>query len=292
MKLFILVLLFAIAFTSIVDEINNANVGWTAQEYEQFAGKTKEELRSLLNTHLGPYDLPKKEFISYEALPTNFDPRDKWPSCIHAIRDQGNCGSCWAFGAAEALTDRFCIQKNIDVILSTQDLVSCDKNNYGCDGGYLDVAWAFMKATGVVTEECYPYTSGTSGQTGSCKRTCKDGSTGKKYHASNYYSVSGITNIMNELYTNGPTEGAFEVYEDFMNYKSGVYRHISGSYLGGHAIKVMGWGVESGKEYWLCANSWGTSWGISGYFKILKGVDECGIEDDIVAGMAGTVGFF
>jgi cathepsin B len=73
------------------------------------------------------------------ALPTNFDPRaagEKFSKCIHPIRDQAQCGSCWAFGATEAFSDRLCI-KGTDVIVSPQDLVSCDGNNFGCDGGYL-----------------------------------------------------------------------------------------------------------------------------------------------------------
>lgn len=90
---------------------------------------------------------------------------------------------------------------------------------------------------------------------------------------------------MQEIYKNGPVEAAFMVYEDFVTYKSGVYHHVSGSMLGGHAIKILGWGVENGVKYWLVANSWNTSWGDNGYFKILRGSDECGIEDRVSAGV-------
>ena len=85
---------------------------------------------------------------------------------------------------------------------------------------------------------------------------------------------------------NGPVEVAFTVYQDFLTYKSGVYSHTTGDELGGHAVKLIGWGTENGVDYWLCSNSWTTSWGNNGYFKIRKGTDECGIEDDVVAGMA------
>ena len=61
--------------------------------------------------------------------------------------------------------------------------------------------------------------------------------------------------------TSGPVETRFNVYSDFMSYKSGVYTHTSGYLEGGHAVKLLGWGVEGGKHYWLCANSWNTSWG-------------------------------
>lgn len=84
---------------------------------------------------------------------------------------------------------------------------------------------------------------------------------------------------------NGPAEASFFVYDDFLTYKSGVYQHVTGDYDGGHAIKIMGWGVENNTPYWLCANSWNQDWGDQGFFKILRGSDECGIEDEIVAGI-------
>lgn len=76
-------------------------------------------------------------------------------------------------------------------------------------------------------------------------------------------------------------EAAFTVYEDFFSYTSGVYQHKFGGMAGGHAIKVLGYGSENGTDYWLCANSWGESWGMSGYFKIKQG--DCGINDQMFA---------
>lgn len=76
-------------------------------------------------------------------------------------------------------------------------------------------------------------------------------------------------------------ETAFTVYSDFMNYQSGVYHHVSGSVEGGHAVKILGWGTESGMDYWLCANSWGTSWGEQGFFRIKQG--DCNIDTALYA---------
>merc|ERR1719183_299712 len=80
--------------------------------------------------------------------------------------------------------------------------------------------------------------------------------------------------------TNGPVQVAFKVYKSFMSYKSGVYSKHFWELLpkGGHAVKVIGWGTESGTDYWLVANSWATTWGDQGFFKIKRGVDECNIE--------------
>jgi len=100
----------------------------------------------------------------------------------------------------------------------------------------------------------------------------------------NMRDFSDIDAIATEIMTNGPVEAAFTVYEDFITYRSGIYQHTTGGVLGGHAVKILGWGVEAGVKYWLVANSWNSDWGDKGYFKILRGVDECGIEDSIVAG--------
>ena len=107
-----------------------------------------------------------------------------------------------------------------------------------------------------------------------------------KSRADSSYDVSSHeSHIMEEIQTNGPVEAAFSVYEDFPTYKSGVYQHTSGGYLGGHAVRMIGWGEENGVKYWLIANSWNEGWGDNGLFKILRGSDECGIESGLVAGM-------
>ena len=102
--------------------------------------------------------------------------------------------------------------------------------------------------------------------------------------ASAYSLAADVKSIQTEIYQNGPVEAAFTVYEDFLTYKSGVYQHMTGQVDGGHAIKIMGWGTENGTAYWLVANSWNEDWGDRGTFKIRRGTDECGIEDQVIAG--------
>jgi len=91
-----------------------------------------------------------------------------------------------------------------------------------------------------------------------------------------------------KIFKNGPVETAFTVYEDFLTYKSGVYHHTSGSELGGHAVKILGWGIENGDKYWYVANSWNPDWGDHGFFKIMRGTNECGIEGEVCAGIPGN----
>jgi cathepsin B len=82
---------------------------------------------------------------------------------------------------------------------------------------------------------------------------------------------------MTEILTHGPVSAAFTVFDDFLTYKTGVYKHITGNVLGGHAVKIIGWGNEDGIPYWLIVNSWNEDWGDQGTFKMLRGYNECGI---------------
>jgi cathepsin B len=182
---------------------------------------------------------------------------------------------------------------NINKVLSAQDMVSCDKNDFGCQGGYLDKLWDYLVESGIVTDACFPYVS-LAGKVPPCpfetKKACVQGSTEKfkKYYAKDVSHYEDVESACSDIMENGPILAGFQVYRDFFNYKSGVYQHKSGSFAGGHAIKIVGWGVDtsSGLEYWTVANSWGESWGMKGYFWIKKGSNECEIETMLWAGKA------
>ena len=210
------------------------------------------------------------------------------------------------------MSDRICIlsgQTDQRRVSAQNMLACCSSCGFGCDGGYPTYAWRYWKSTGLPTGGlygdktwCQPYAfppcdhhiDGSHGACGDystpkCVKNCDDGnkatySSDLMYGAS-AYSVSGEKNIMQEIYENGPVEASFTVYNDFPTYSSGVYQHVSGSSLGGHAIKMLGWGVENGVKYWLCANSWNEEWGDKGYFKIRRGNNECGIENSVNAGV-------
>lgn len=96
--------------------------------------------------------------------------------------------------------------------------------------------------------------------------------------------VSGEQDIMQAIMEGGPVETAFNVYSDFEDYTGGIYHHASGSRKGGHAVRMVGWGVENGQKYWK--NSWNPYWGEKGYFRIRKGNNECGIENQVTASSA------
>lgn len=123
------------------------------------------------------------------------------------------------------LSDRFCIASHggVEVVLAPQDMVSCDYYNLGCSGGNLYTAMAYLEHTGVVTEKCMPYVSG-DGEVPDCPTTCASG-TWKKYNCviDSTVEATDPDEIKSEIYKNGPMETGFMVYDDFMNYKSGVY---------------------------------------------------------------------
>ncbi|XP_047996657.1 cathepsin B-like [Leguminivora glycinivorella] len=308
-----------------ISHINSKQSSWKAGR--NFPMDTPlEYIRGLMGALKNPS--PSLSIKTHDAdliadLPENFDSREKWPNCpsMHDIRDQGSCGSCWAFGAVEAMTDRVCTYSNgaKQFHFSAQDLVSCCTDcGYGCQGGYPDNAWQYWRDVGIVSggpynssQGCRPYEiapcehgdavgplpkcSPELEPTPDCVDKCEAGYNKEykqdKRRAKQVNVLKGEDDMKAEIYKGGPIEAAFDVYTDFIHYKSGVYLHTWGKCLGGHAIKVLGWGVEGGKKYWLCANSWNSDWGDKGFFKILRGVDHCGIESAVVAGEPDLEGF-
>lgn len=304
----------------IIEYVNKLHTSWKAAPSPHFEGKSIHYVKGLCGVLENPNGklLKEKEKENLEGvyLPDTFDAREEWSHCptISEIRDQGSCGSCWAFGAVEAMSDRICIHSKgkQQFHISSENLLSCCEScGMGCNGGFPEAAWSYWRETGLVTggqynshKGCQPYEIPACDHhvhghlkpckeilpTPECKHKCEAGynvsySDDKHFGVSSYSVGSDVEQIQKEIMTNGPVEGAFTVYADFPTYKSGVYQHESGSALGGHAIRILGWGVENGTPYWLVANSWNTDWGDKGFFKILRGKDECGIESGVVGGM-------
>jgi cathepsin B len=261
-------------------------------DYEEhsFKDMTFDEIKQRLGLHMMEKSQLKPVFYGQvnDELPESFDVRQQWKDCIHPIRDQQRCGSCWAFAASEVLSDRFCIATSgkSNVVLSAQDLVSCDSEDEGCNGGWVDKSWEYLRTTGIVSDECLPYSSG-KGDSGTCpfeggKNKCKKGDF-MKYKVSEHGQLDTIEDAKASLVKYGPIEAAFMVYDDFISYKGGVYRRTSENLLGGHAVKILGWSKDEIGEYWIVANSWGTGWGEEGTFKI--GFGECEFESQLWAGI-------
>lgn len=264
---------------------------WKAAIPARLAGKTREELRAMLMSPatLSRDNVPLPVEVDFKGeLPASFNVYEQWPECAPAdVWDQANCGSCWAFSATSAFADRRCIA-GLDekaVHYSEQDLVSCSKINMGCNGGWLPVTWNDLYKQGVTTEECLPYRSGVFGISYECPETCEDGSAIKRVTTPTMGKNYGTSaeNIQAALVQQGSLQVAFTVYSDFMYYESGIYEHQYGYQEGGHAVELVGYGEEDGTPYWLIRNSWGPSWGENGYFRMIRGTNDCGIEEQAFA---------
>nr|AAT02230.1 cathepsin B-like proteinase [Triatoma dimidiata] len=301
-----------------IDYINTLQTTWRAGR--NFAPNTpKKYLKSLAGVHKNAnnaFTLPKRKVSLDVTIPDEFDARKQWPNCpsITDIRDQGSCGSCWALELLRLCLIVFVSHSNgkLQVHLSAENLVTCCGScGAGCFGGDPGSAWEYWRDVGIVSggnygskEGCQPYSIAPcehhipgsrppcrgEGHTADCRKQCEKGYSipyDKDLHYAEFvYSTErDVKEIQTEILKNGPVEAAFFVYEDLLTYKEGVYKHVAGAPVGGHAIKILGWGVENGTPYWLIANSWNTDWGNNGFFKILRGSDECGIEIDVSAGL-------
>lgn len=299
----------------LIHEINSTSHTWTAGHHlsaRLFTGNIETPRAHKLK--------PKPFFFgrSIYRIPAYFDAREKWPNCpsIGEIFDQGSCLSCWAVGAVTAMSDRYCIHSNQTkhFQFSANDLLACCSDcGHQCLGGMKDYAWIYWHKHGIVSgggygsgTGCRPYQYepckfGDDGEIycepdltklepPKCVRKCQSGyevdyEDDLKFGEQPYGVGKSVRQIQMEIMTNGPVEAAFTVYEDFLHYTGGVYRYKKSREYGQHSVRLLGWGVENNTDYWLAANSWGSKWGDKGFFKIQRGVNQCGIEEDVAAGM-------
>ncbi|RZC37478.1 Peptidase C1 and/or Propeptide C1 domain containing protein, partial [Asbolus verrucosus] len=307
MNTFVICIFFALlVFTcnaeseEIIRLINQRKSTWVAGRNfpENVTTGDLKRLNGALGVHPNPYYKfsIKVHEITLESTPQSFDARQHWPRCedvINTIRNQ-------------AMTDRLCIERgNTKFKFSPEDLLECCTNcGNGCEGGYSFNAWKFWRDHGIVSggdynsnEGCKPYSvsSFVTNTAPKCHKTCQNEDYNAtfiddKHFGTTIYKVDANAHqIQAEILTNGPVEANFLVYEDFYSYQTGVYQHVYGEYMGGHSVKIVGWGVENGTPYWLAANSWGLYWGgLNGFFKILRGDNHCKIEANVVAGKVNS----
>lgn len=230
-----------------------------------------DEQRRRLGARL---DLPQEtvgpeepeDALLVSALPSTLDWRNRSGNWVSGVRDQGSCGSCWAFATVGALESLAKIVRNImtDIDLSEETLVHCSGAG-DCDGGYMNLAAEFLRRTGAPREDCYPY----SATDGSCKPCPGWMSKTVRIASRRAYANASKTTLENVLLA-APIAAYMEVYSDFYNYRTGIYERTAGAtYKGGHGILIVGY--NNNESYWICKNSWGTDWGENGFFRIRMG---------------------
>merc|ERR1711998_763295 len=207
-------------------------------------------------------------------LPASVDWRKE--GAVTPVKNQGQCGSCWSFSTTGSMEGRWFLKNKTLVSLSEQQCVDCSHNdqNAGCNGGLMDSAFKYAEGTAIETEAQYPY----KGRDGTC--AAKGGSVEvKSYQDVTVNDPSALAAAVAE----GPVSVAIDAGSIFFQlYFGGIMKHFCGTSLD-HGVLVVGYGTENGTDYWLLKNSWGASWGESGYFRMLRDMSKqgpgfCGLQ--------------
>ena len=251
----------------------------------KFADMTQQEFaKTYLNLNFNAFALlnlnPVKVKVT-NAAPDAFDWRDK--NVVSAVKDQGSCGSCWAFSTIANLEGLYALEKGVVKTFSEQLLVDCDTLDSGCNGGLMELSFEWLKDNGgFMYESDYPYT----GKQQTCRQ---DSSKFVDMKVTGYvklgdggaeeFSPVDEGEMKEFLYQTGPLAIALNA-TPLQLYFGGIVDLASWlcptSGIN-HAVTVVGYGSES-KDYWIVKNSWGKSWGESGYFRIARGKETCGVN--------------
>ncbi len=239
---------------------------WKVTEYNKniFKGMTDEDITNPTPTQ---FLSQRVEMDSFAMKAPKVNLKSETATCIHDIREQRSCvGGSFAFAVAGMVSDRCCLQKKKDYgWLSTMELLSCDKGNYGCAGGWPLWAANYTAMHGLVDEACYPYT----GNNEDCPEKCKDKQdwkTARNCKCTNLKTLRSVDDVKAAL-AYGPVAVTFEAYDDFFLYKSGIYCHKGGSFkrlVSGRAIEIL----SDPEPHIRIAMSYGTSFGEAGYVRM------------------------
>jgi C1A family cysteine protease len=244
-----------------------------------FADLTASEFKSRHRLNVTRKASPPPMFSDAEvkqALASSVDWRSK--GAVTQVKDQGQCGSCWSFSSTGGIEGAWKLAGNSLTSVSEQELVSCDKVDSGCNGGLMDNAFEWLvdnHGGKIVTEASYPYTAG-SGSSGYCKSL-----TGKAVGA----TISGhkdVTQTESQMAAwvsaHGPLPIAVDASEHWQTYTGGVVSSCTGTSLD-HGVLAVGYT----SNYWIVKNSWGSSWGESGYIRLAYGSNQCGLNQSPMA---------
>ncbi|KAK8741885.1 hypothetical protein OTU49_002444, partial [Cherax quadricarinatus] len=247
----------------------------------KFADMTNEEFNAVMKGYKrGTHTEPHTVYQVKEDAPRAATVDWRTEGAVTGVKDQGQCGSCWSFSATGSLEAQHYFATGKLISLSEQQLVDCAGGlyfNQGCNGGWVNQAFKYIRDHGSEKETAYPYTA--------VDGTCKFNSNNVAATLSSYVTIpeGSESSLESAAASEGPISVAIDASRlSFQLYGSGVYYEskCSSTELD-HAVLVVGYGTESGDEYFLVKNSWGTSWGESGYIKMSRNrSNNCGIATD------------
>ncbi|MDP8222899.1 MAG: C1 family peptidase [Candidatus Lernaella stagnicola] len=217
--------------------------------------------------------------LGLDDYPAHLDWRDfEGENWVTRVKNQMSCGSCWSFATIGPIEAHIQIQEDwpeMGVNLSEQHLISCctGVGCHGCNGGFTTTSYDFAETIGLVDEDCFAYKAN---DTVPCDDKCSDWND-RVYKIDNWAIIGegaldavlpDPEDVIEGLMF-GPLGTSLAIYQDFYSYESGIYDHMLGIPTGFHAVTIVGYDVEEG--YWICKNSWGSSFGEDGYFRIKWG---------------------
>lgn len=188
------------------------------------------------------------------------------------IKDQGRCGSCWAFSAVEQIESDAMRTLGKSYELSTQQVISCDRYDGGCNGGNTETAYRYLESAGSVLASAYPDTSHVAGSTGTCSSSK---ASRPVISVKGYSTIRGESSMASYVSSTGPLSICVDA-ERWSSYKSGILS-ICGKSID-HCVQAVG--IDSANGYWKVRNSWATSWGEKGFIRLKYGANTCGLTDD------------
>lgn len=256
----------------LIDERNQdqlANGGEAVHGLTQFADITPEEFRRTYLGSIRPEGDNQAILTSVPPLEEGLHASKDWTGSLTTpVKNQGSCGSCWAFSAAEQIESDTMRTLGVSYVLSPQQLVSCDNTSFGCDGGWTEHAYNYVKRAGGIEQNSdYPYTSPPTG-------TCQANSSKFKVAVDAYYTISGESSMANHMTSTGPLSVCLDA-STWSSYTGGIMTNCPKQV--NHCVQAVGVDTSSA---WKVRNSWGVTWGESGYIRLKYGQNTCNIVSD------------
>eukprot|EP01091_Cochliopodium_minus_P013391 TRINITY_DN42_c0_g1_i1.p1 TRINITY_DN42_c0_g1~~TRINITY_DN42_c0_g1_i1.p1 ORF type:complete len:326 (+),score=102.00 TRINITY_DN42_c0_g1_i1:92-979(+) len=209
-------------------------------------------------------------------IPANYDWRNQSPNPVTPVKNQGQCGSCWAFSTTQEVESVWILAGKTKQILSEQQIVDCDTTDDGCDGGDTVTAYEYViSAGGLETEANYPYEA--VDQTCQFKSSLIAASISSWSYAT---TTKNETQMQNVLYSTAPLSICVDA-SSWQYYTGGIIKSNCGQNLD-HCVQITGYGTASdGTNFWWIRNSWGASWGQGGYLQVERNKNLCGVADEV-----------